>query len=142
MISNKFYLYIREEKNKLGGQMKFQISFILLLFTFSVMLFVCGCDSVTDSKSNAITPPTLISPGDGDTAISLTPTFKWNGTADKLQVDNNSTFNNPISADVSGTEYTMPSGKLMSHTKYFWRAGKTSSNTVYWSTVAYSFTTQ
>jgi hypothetical protein len=102
-----------------------------------------GCDSVTDTKSVAITAPSLVQPMDNDTGVSLTPTFKWTGTADKFQIATSSTFNTILYAcDVSGTQYGMPSGVLQSQNKYYWRAGRTSNNTVYWCATIFSFKTQ
>lgn len=115
---------------------------IIIVFSFSILL-ISGCDSVTDSKSVSITAPSLLEPMDNDSNVSLTPTFKWNGAADKLQVATNSTFGNiRWDCTVTGTQYSMPSGYLESNQVYYWRAGKTSGSTVYWSTTSFRFKTQ
>lgn len=116
---------------------------IILFFIFSIsILYLSGCDSVTDSKSVSVTTPTLIEPADNDSNVALTPTFKWSGSADKLQVATNSTFNTIIwPCDISGTQYTMPPGHLENDQIYYWRAGKTSGSTVYWSTTSFRFKT-
>lgn len=116
-------------------------SFAVLLILFSAMLFT-GCDSPTETKATSVTAPTLSEPTDNATSISLTPTFKWSGTADKLEIATNSTFSNPVYSNaVSGTEFTIPSGVLQAGTTYFWRAGKSSGGTMYWCATSYRFTT-
>ena len=116
---------------------------IIILFIFSVSIFYfSGCDSVTDSKSVSVTTPSLLEPADNDSNIVLAPTFKWTGSADKLQVATNSTFSTVVySSDVSGNEHTMSGYHLDYYTIYFWRAGKTSGSTVYWSSSSFKFKT-
>lgn len=116
-----------------------------LLFAAVCFLFVfSGCDSATDSKPVSVTPPTLVSPPDRDTTQSLTPTFTWTGSADKIQVDrSNNTFTDIIQAsDVTGNSFVMPSGVLVAGGTYYWRAGITAGSTVYWSSSVYSFRTR
>jgi hypothetical protein len=114
---------------------------IFLIFGISA-LYLSGCDSATDSKSVSVTTPSLIEPADNDSNVVLAPTFKWSGSADKLQVAPNSTFSTPVySSDITGTQFTMPSGYLDNYTIYYWRAGKTSGSTVYWSSTSFRFKT-
>ena len=115
-----------------------KILFLTLILSAVLILNGCGSDTVTQPPP-AATPPTLTSPADNATGVPLTPTFKWSGEADKLQVSTNSGFTSlTIDATVSGTEYTPPNS--LASGVYFWRAGKTSGGTVYWSTV-FRFTT-
>jgi len=117
-------------------------SFIILLLVFFTYCFI-GCDSVSDSKPVSTTPPSLISPADLDSGVSITPTFTWSGTADKLQVSSNSAFSSVLySSDVTGTSHTMQGYSLAHGVYYFWRAGRTSGATVYWSTNYHKFKTQ
>lgn len=118
--------------------MKF-FSFILVLLIAVSYSFI-GCDSVSDSKPINTTPPTLISPADNDSNISLTPTFTWSGTADKLSYSTNSSFTNAVTLDVSGTQHTLGTA-LNRSTTYFWKAGITSGGNIIWSTVYYRFRT-
>ena len=122
--------------------MKFS-SYLLLTAVFAFFV-LSGCDSATDSKPVSVTPPVLVSPPDRDTTQSLTPTFKWTGTADKIQIDrSNNTFTDIIQAsDVTGNSYAMPSGVLVAGRTYYWRAGITAGSTVYWSSSVYSFRTR
>lgn len=117
------------------------ISSIILLII--LILTSAGCDSPTDSKAITVSAPSLVEPADNSTGISLAPIFKWSGDASKIEIATNTTFENPVyTSEVSGTEFTLPSGVLQGGTVYFWRAGKSVSNSMYWSADAYRFTTQ
>lgn len=121
-------------------QTKNLISFLLiLLFTITVLN---GCDSPSGAKPDAITKPSLSSPNDNATNVSLTPTFTWTGAADVLEVATNPNFS-PLthSADVTGQSYKMPSGKLQRYTRYYWHAGKKSGSDIYWSDDKFTFET-
>lgn len=111
----------------------------LTLVLFAVLIYT-GCGSDSPSIAITVIAPTLTAPADNATGVPLTPTFKWSGEADKLQVSTNSGFTGSLNIDatVSGTEYTPPNS--LARGVYFWRAGKTSGGTVYWSTV-FKFTT-
>lgn len=120
--------------------MKF-FSFIVVILIAVSYSFI-GCDSVSDSKPVSTTPPTLTYPADNDSNVSVTPTFTWSGTADKVQVSSNPTFSTLVhSADVSGNSYTMPGPGLQHGIYYYWRAGRTSGATVYWSVNYHTFRT-
>lgn len=112
--------------------------FIILL----ALLFVSGCDSPSGAKPDPVTRPSLESPTDNATNVSLTPTFTWTGAADILEVAVNPNFD-PIlhSANVSGQSYKMPAGKLQNYTRYYWHAGKKSGSDIYWSDERFTFET-
>ena len=92
-----------------------------------------------------ILPPTLSSPADKSTGISLKPTFDWtdvDGAATyTIQVSRSSSFSSLlVNASVTASEYT-PNSYLPQNTKLFWRVmTKTAYVTSIWS-VVYSFTT-
>ncbi|SRR5260221_6741642 len=113
-----------------------------LLAVFCTLIIISGCDSSTDSKPISTAAPVLVSPADTSSNISLTPTFTWTGSADKLEIGSNNTFTTIIqSANVTGTTYTVTT-PLQANTLYFWRAGLTAGSTVYWCTNIYSFRTR
>ena len=77
--------------------------------------------------------PTLISPSNGTTNQSLTPTLSWssvpNATTYNVEVcsgsacpGGTSVYNN---SSISGTSITVPSGTLSNSTTYYWRANST-----------------
>ena len=72
--------------------------------------------------------PTLISPANGSTGISLTPTLNWNDIPNAfdygVQLTNDPNFLTLV-INVNGltnSEYTVPTGILDPNTVYFWRA--------------------
>lgn len=85
--------------------------------------------------------PTLVSPANGVTGISLTPTLVWNSSpgADNytVQVATNTSFNSPVvNTTTSNTQYTVPSGRLQGGTLYYWRVNASNSGgTSNWSSV-------
>lgn len=91
-------------------------------------------------------PPTLSSPADNSTGISLTPTMQWlmssGASSYRLQIGLDSAFTNKvIDSSLTSIAFVVPSGKLSNSTKYYWRVNATSSNgTGNWSTVR-NFTT-
>jgi hypothetical protein len=99
----------------------------------------CGGVSVPDV-------PTLLSPSDGSTDTSCTPTLDWTDSAGAssytVQVDTETSFTSPvINETVNSSSYTLPSGILDSYTTYYWKANASNSaGTSGWSTV-WSFTT-
>lgn len=112
---------------------------VLLLFS---VLVLSSCDSPSDTKaSGVINPPSPMYPSDQDTSVSLTPTFQWNGAADRLEVAKTSEFNNGFKTSVSGNSFTMPSGVLERGTYYFWHVGTTQNGTIFWSEKIFSFRT-
>jgi hypothetical protein len=114
--------------------------FTMMLFA-SVFLFN-SCDSVTDSKPVSISKPELLSPEDNATNVLITTTFKWNGDADVIEIDINSTFNSPQKRayTVSGTQFIVPQ-PLSTNSYYYWHAGNTIGGTTYWSDNYNTFTT-
>ena len=70
--------------------------------------------------------PTLISPADGATDVSLTPTFTWSAVANAdsytLQVATDAAFSNIVhtASGLTETSYTMPD-TLDVDTTYYWR---------------------
>jgi hypothetical protein len=124
--------------------MKHKIFFILLFVLMGFL--ISSCDSSSNSVATpTATAPTLLAPPDNATGISLTPTFKWNLPAHKIQIDETSNFSSPV-YDYSGLngvkEYTLPPQILMSQKSYFWRVGVVSGSTVTWSVSAFRFATQ
>jgi len=118
--------------------------FVFLLLLFAAQIFFSGCDSPSGSKPDAVTKPELVAPEDRAANVSLTPQFKWTGTADKLEIATNPNFglgDIKHSAAVSGQQYNLPSNVLQRGTLYYWRAGKTAGEIVDWSTSIFSFTT-
>ncbi|MCC6866754.1 MAG: hypothetical protein IT280_11410 [Ignavibacteria bacterium] len=110
---------------------------VLLLCSFIIL---SGCDSATDSKATDPTPPTLLTPADGDTNVSRSTTFTWSGTADVLWLDVNSSFNNHTEYSVSGTSFTVPA-PLNPNTYYYWQAGRNVGGRMYWSQYSFHFRT-
>jgi len=91
--------------------------------------------------------PTLISPPNGATDVSLTPTFNWSPVSDALsyylQLSTSSDFSSPLLFQVAGPPYTLPSQySLSTNTTYYWRvrAAKGSVEFSSWSSV-WHFTT-
>jgi hypothetical protein len=122
--------------------MKQTISILTLLLITIALLFLNGCDSPSGAKPDPVTKPSLSSPNDNATNVSLTPTFTWTGAADVLEVAINSNFSTiKHSANVSGQSYKMPSGVLEKNSRYYWRAGKKSGNETYWSDDRFTFVT-
>ena len=109
----------------------------VFILSVSLILFYTGCDSVTDSKSESVTAPTLTSPANNDTMVSLTATFQWSSEGDKLQIDQSAGFTGPMEFAVSANSMTIPAGNLSPGTYYYWRVGKTLGGTVYWSNSFY-----
>jgi len=91
--------------------------------------------------------PVLVSPLNGATNISLTPTLNWNNVPNagfyRLQVSTTNTFSSTV-IDVTGlvnTGYAIQPGNLLNNTQYFWRVNATNTGgTSDWSTV-WNFTT-
>jgi len=119
--------------------MKYFASFIL--FIMMGYSFI-GCDNPTQTKATNVSPPTLVSPSDYDSNVSVTPTFMWDGNANKLEVATNPNFTNIVhSASVTGNQYTLTPPPLDHGLFYYWRAGITSGQNVYWSENYYTFRT-
>lgn len=91
--------------------------------------------------------PTLISPPNGSTNISITPTLDWSDVSGansySIQVSTNSGFSPTIvsQSGLGSSQYTVPGGSLSGGNQYFWRVNATNSNgTSAWSS-PFSFTT-
>lgn len=117
--------------------MKHLLAVLLIASTFVIMY---GCDSATDSKSVSNNQPGLLKPYDGDSNVSRATTFEWSGTATIINIDVNPTFENPVSYNVTGNAYTIPTA-LEPNSVYYWRAGNTVGSTTYWSTNYFRFKT-
>lgn len=116
---------------------------VSLLVLFILALCVGSCDSVTDSKATGVAPPSLISPADGDSNVSRITAFSWTGTADKLQIDVNPSFPNPVRQyNVTGTAFQIPLSDILDGNQfYYWRAGISSGTNTYWSAKVFTFRT-
>ncbi|MCX6163746.1 MAG: T9SS type A sorting domain-containing protein [Ignavibacteriae bacterium] len=89
-------------------------------------------------------PPTLISPLNGATNISLFPTFQWQAssgaTSYRLQISNGPTTVFDQSG-ITGTSFVLTAAVLTGYTSYTWRMNATnSSGTSSWS-ASWNFTT-
>ena len=121
-----------------------------ILFIFSgfllLGLLLIGCDSVTDSKATSITLPELLLPENNKDSVSITPLFRWKNAGQIIEIAENSSFSNPkYSNDQLNniTQFILPSSNpLNGGATYFWRVGVKSGSTIYWSSVAYRFTTK
>jgi photosystem II stability/assembly factor-like uncharacterized protein len=85
--------------------------------------------------------PVLVSPPNGATGVSLTPTLFWNGVPTtisyRIQLSDDSTFAVTITNDNTGnTYYYIPPNVLQNNVRYFWRVNSTNaSGTGPWSAV-------
>jgi hypothetical protein len=121
------------------------MKYLAFIFIISLSLFflVNGCDSPSGSKPETVTLPTILTPADNATNVSITPTFTWSGSADVLEIAVNLNFS-PVfrTVTVSGQSYTLPQSlKLNSNTRYYWRAGKKSNAGTDWSNDKFTFVT-
>ncbi len=89
---------------------------------------------------------TLLSPSNGSSNVTLTPTLFWNTSTNssnyRVQVSPSNTFSYIVdSATVSTNQRTIPSGKLNVATTYYWRVqGANSYGTGPWSSIWNFFT--
>lgn len=130
----------RNQRDKMKHTKKFPAILLILLFTLSVFN---GCDSPSGAKPDPVTRPSLSSPIDNATNVSLTPTFTWTGAADIIEVGTNPNFSPAVySASVSGESHTIPANKKLSkNTRYYWHAGKKSGSDIFWSDNKFTFET-
>ena len=105
----------------------------------------------TLAACNPPSTPSLTSPSNGATGVSLTPTFQWTASSGTspitytLQISTSSNFSPLIfsTSGISTTSYTLPSGNLTNGITYYWRVQATNScgnsnfsSTYYFTTVA------
>lgn len=116
---------------------------IILLSVFCLQFIISSCDSPTGgSTAEVVSKPSPLEPVDNATNISLTPLFKWTGSADKIEISTSTNFSSPVyAANISGQQYLMPSGKLQNNKDYFWHIGKTNGQYIDWSTTVFRFRT-
>ena len=97
--------------------------------------------------TTTISSPTLVSPANGSSGVTLMPLLDWSdvtgATSYNLQVANNAGFSLPVIdlSSLPSSQYQVPSGILQANTIYYWRASASNSNgTSNWAT-AWNFTT-
>ncbi len=106
-----------------------------------------GAYEYTNSKTSTIpSVPSLSSPSNAATGVSLSPTFNWNSASGaasyRLQVSTSSNFSSTIYDNNGLTSTSKQLAGLSEDTKYFWRLNASNSfGTSSWSSVN-SFTTQ
>jgi hypothetical protein len=98
------------------------------------------------SLSAAPTSPTLLSPANGATGITTSPTLRWNGstgaTSYRLQVSTDSTFSTTFFNDSTLIDTSHQVGPLANNTRFYWRVNaKSAGGTSAYSTVWYFHTT-
>jgi len=122
--------------------MKIKALFFLLSISLGLLLY--GCESSTDTKAETVTRPVLKEPTDNATNVSLTPTFKWDNTGNRIEIDINSSFASPqfVKSDLNGIECTWSwPNQLDPNKDYYWRVGVNSGGTIYWSESIFHFRT-
>lgn len=89
--------------------------------------------------------PTLLSPGDGATGVSVTTTLTWNSSSGaatyRVQVSTSSSFATTVFDDSTIVDTSKQVGPLAYNTTYFWRVSATSSGGTSSYAAARSFTT-
>lgn len=92
--------------------------------------------------------PTLISPPNGATNVSITPLFDWSdvatATSYRLQISTNPSFTNVVfnQIGIDSSQFSLPSGVLIGNTQYYWRVlAANAGGSGPWAT-AFNFTTQ
>lgn len=109
-----------------------------------IFLLILGCVLYTQQVSaQFISPPTLVSPGNGSTNLTAPVTLTWqsSGSSFHIQVATDASFNN-LAVDVSGiTNQSYVLNTLTNSTTYYWRVNASSLLfTSGWSSV-WNFTT-
>jgi len=98
--------------------------------------WICGSSGLILKTTNGglwlPSAPTLVSPANYSTDLTLTPTLIWNFDTEitnyKIQISTVPNFSViKDSAIVNGTQYIIPAGKLNTATTYFWRVNATNS---------------
>jgi photosystem II stability/assembly factor-like uncharacterized protein len=97
--------------------------------------------------TTTLATPSLISPANGVSSVTLTPLIDWSditgATTYNVQVATNSSFTTPVIdlSSLSSSQYQVASGFLQANTLYYWRASASNSNgTSNWAT-EWNFTT-
>lgn len=91
--------------------------------------------------------PVLLTPADGSTGISLTPTLDWEDAANaesyNVQLANEPSFSIMIidESGVKGSTFNVPSGVLSNSATFYWRVSTTNSGGTSDFSSAFSFTT-
>ncbi len=88
--------------------------------------------------------PTLVSPADGATDVSLTPTLSWTGEGDNFSVEvaSDAAFTTIVDAAVvTTTDYTVSAGALEHSTTYYWHVNASNANGTSDYSTTWSFTT-
>lgn len=91
--------------------------------------------------------PTLSTPANGATGVSLTPTLDWNDVSGAstytLHVATDSAFSNVIinQSGLASSQYSVSSGVLSNNTKYYWRVSATNAGGTSAYSTSFSFTT-
>ena len=82
-------------------------------------------DNVSDLWQFTFSKMRIVTPSDGDQAVSLTPTITWTagapGTAYLLELSTSSTMNNPDTIRLNEARWEVPKYKLAGATSYFVR---------------------
>jgi hypothetical protein len=98
-----------------------------------------------------ITPPaapTLLSPANNSTGVSLTPSMDWTDVTGnvtyRVQVATNNTFTNIVydNSSIIMSQFTLPSGYLIGSTQYFWRVAAINSGGQGPYSAVFNFTTR
>lgn len=99
------------------------------------------------SFTTILQTPSLISPTNGSSSVSITPLLDWNdisgASSYNIQVSNNSSFTSPIInlSSLPTSQYQINSGILQANTLYYWRVSATGINGTSDWTSAWNFTT-
>ena len=119
--------------------------YFILFILISGILILNGCDAGGDSVANSTSAPSLVLPADQDSSVSIIPTFKWSGSADKLEIGTNPSFTTIIHSytlQTTDSVYTIPAAdSLHRGTFYYWHAGRNSGGTENWSALSFTFKT-
>jgi hypothetical protein len=101
----------------------------------TVLIFVFLLIGVNSALAQ-LNPPTLLLPPNGDTNVSVTPTFDWTdvsgATSYRIEVWTGLTLIIDVQGLMSST-YSVTSGQLSSNTNYYWRAAAVNSSQTSWS---------
>ena len=130
---------------EIGGGVKMKIwKKTLFDYSFTFFNFELPIAQAT-TGGNAPNPPTLFSPSNGATNVSIPPSLVWNvssgATSYTLQVSPNSNFTSFVYNQSGLTGTSQQVGGLNNNTTYYWRVSATNNyGTSSWSSV-WNFTT-